>query len=107
MASHYIRPSFAVNYAGAAPVYEMEYANGKYTLTLTDANGILSKYYVSQSSGVSVSVSGNTLTLTSSKPINDAVTIKRNRPNQKAGAHRCYGNLAVQLDGHGVVDWFA
>ena len=79
MASHYIRPSFAVNYAGAAPVYEMEYANGKYTLTLTDANGILSKYYVSQSSGVSVSVSGNTLTLTSSKPINDAVTIKLNR----------------------------
>lgn len=79
MASHHIRPSFTVNYAGAAPVYEMEYVNGKYTLTLTDANGILSKYYVSQSSGVSVSVSGNTLTLTSSKPINDAVTIKLNR----------------------------
>lgn len=79
MARHYTRPSFTAYTPGAAQTYEMEYKNGKYTVTLTDSNNMLSDYYVSVSGGVSASVSGNTLTLTSTMPINDAVTVKLNR----------------------------
>lgn len=79
MARHYTRPSFTAYTPGAAQTYEMEYKNGKYTVTLTDSNNMLGDYYVSVSGGVSASVSGNTLTLTSTKPINDAVTVKLNR----------------------------
>ena len=79
MATHYTRPSFTAYTPGAAKTFELEYKNGKYTVTLTDSNNMLSDYYVSVSGGVSASVSGNTLTLTSTKPINDAVTVKLNR----------------------------
>ncbi len=79
MARHYTRPSFTAYTPGAAKTFELEYKNGKYTVTLTDSNNMLGDYYVSVSGGVSASVSGNTLTLTSPKPINDAVTIKLNR----------------------------
>ena len=86
MARHYTRPSFTAYTPGAAQTYEMEYKNGKYTVTLTDSNNMLGDYYVSVSGGVSASVSGNTLTLSSTKPINDAVTVKLNR--------RVYGAIA-------------
>lgn len=79
MARHYTRPSFTAYTPGAAKTFELEYKNGKYTVTLTDSNNMLSDYYVSVSGGVSASVSGSTLTLTSTKPINDAVTVKLNR----------------------------
>lgn len=79
MARHYTRPSFTAYTPGAAQTYEMEYKNGKYTVTLTDSNNMLGDYYVSVSGGVSASVSGNTLTLSSTKSINDAVTVKLNR----------------------------
>lgn len=79
MASHYKRPSFAAAVPSASKTYEMEYKNGKYTLTLTDTNNVLSKFYVSASGGVSASISGNKLTLTSSAPINTATTLKLTR----------------------------
>ena len=79
MASHSVRPSFTSNVPGSAKTYEMEYKNGRYSVTLTDTNHVLNKYYVSVSGGVSVSVSGDTLTVSSDAPINDAVTIKLNR----------------------------
>lgn len=79
MARHYTRPSFTAYTPGAAKTFELEHKNGKYTVTLTDSNNMLGDYYVSVSGDVSASVSGNTLTLTSTKPINDAVTVKLNR----------------------------
>ena len=79
MARHYTRPNFTAYTPGAAKTFELEHKNGKYTVTLTDSNNMLGDYYVSVSGGVSASVSGNTLTLTSTKPINDAVTVKLNR----------------------------
>ena len=79
MARHYTRPSFTAYTPGAAKTFELVYKNGKYTVTLTDSNNMLVDYYVSVSGGVSASVSGNTLTLSSTKPINDAVTVKLNR----------------------------
>ena len=79
MAAHYKRPSFTAAVPSAAKTYEMEYTGGRYTLTLTDTNNVLSDFYVSASSGVNTKVSGNTLTLTSSTPINSAVTLKLTR----------------------------
>lgn len=79
MATHYTRPSFAAGVPASAKNYEMEYSNGKYSVTLTDTNHVLSKYRVTSNGGVSVSVSGNTLTISSSQPLTDAVTIKLNR----------------------------
>lgn len=52
----------------------MKYSDGKYTLTLTDSNNILSDFSFKTTGGVSASVSGNKLTLTSSNPVNDTVT---------------------------------
>lgn len=79
MAGHYTRPAFTAYTPSAAQTYEMEYSGGRYSLTLTDTNSKLSEYYVSVSGGVSVSISGNTLTVSSAKPINDEVTVKLNR----------------------------
>lgn len=79
MADHYKRPSFTSTVQSAAPTYELKFEGGKYTATLTDTNNMLQKFYVSASNGVSVSISGNTLTLSSSKPITDEVLIKLNR----------------------------
>lgn len=79
MASHYARPSFTSNVPLMAKTYEMDYANGKYSLSLTDTNHVLDRFYVSVSGGASVKINGNVLTVTSSKPINETLTIKLNR----------------------------
>ena len=79
MATHYTRPSFTSNVPASAKTYEMDYVNGKYTVTLTDTNNVLSKYRVSSNGGASVSVNGNTLTISSTQPLTDSITIKLNR----------------------------
>ena len=79
MATHYIRPSFTAGVAASAKTYEMEYANGKYSVTLTDTNNVLSKYRVTVNGGATVSVNGNTMTISSTQPLTDAITIKLNR----------------------------
>lgn len=79
MATHYTRPSFTSNVPASAKTYEMDYVNGKYTVTLTDTNNVLSKYRVSSNCGASVSVNGNTLTISSTQPLTDSITIKLNR----------------------------
>lgn len=79
MANHYTYPSFAGTPQSNAPTYEMDFVDGKYTLTLTDTNNVLSKFRVTSSGGVTASISGNKLVLSSSKPITDEVMIKLNR----------------------------
>ena len=79
MAEHYKRPSFTGTLQSSAPVYEMDFESGRYTITLTDTNNVLSDFYVSSNGGVTASTSGNKLTLSSSKPITDSVTVKLNR----------------------------
>lgn len=79
MATHYTRPSFTSNVPASAKTYEMDYVNGKYTVTLTDTNNVLSKYRVSSNGGASVSVNGNTLTISSTQPLTVSITIKLNR----------------------------
>lgn len=74
LANYSIVPSFASAIASKAETYEMKYSDGKYTLTLTDSNNILSDFSFKATGGVSATVSGNKLTLTSSNPVNDTVT---------------------------------
>lgn len=59
---------------------ELAYNDGKYSLTLTDNNGVLSDYsFASGSSAVSVSKSGNKLTITSDKAFDGSVRITATR----------------------------
>lgn len=74
LANYSTVPSFASAIASKAETYEMKYSDGKYTLTLTDSNSILSDFNFKTTSGISVSKSGNKLTLTSTSPVNNAVT---------------------------------
>lgn len=74
LANYSTVPSFASAIASKAETYEMKYSDGKYTLTLTDSNSILSDFSFKTTGGMSVSVSGNRLTLTSTSTVNDAVT---------------------------------
>ena len=65
IAAYRVIPSFTAGRASTAPMYTMQrQANGGYTLTLTDANGVLSHYQFSSQSPLTLSQSGNTLTAT-------------------------------------------
>ena len=77
MAQHSTIPSFASGKAGSASVHTLKYDDStkKYSLTLTDDNNTLSDLKFSNSNGITVSRSGNKYTFTSSKMIEDAVTI--------------------------------
>lgn len=74
LANYSTVPSFASAIASKAETYEMKYSDGKYTLTLTDSNSILSDFSFKTTSEISVLKSGNKLTLTSTSPVNNAVT---------------------------------
>ncbi len=61
---------------------ELAYKDGKYSITLTDKNGVLSDYsFTSSDSNVKVSKSGNKLTITSSKAIDGKTRITATRNN--------------------------
>ena len=61
---------------------ELAYKDGKYSLTFTDNNGVLSDYAFSSSdSKVSVSKSGNKLTISSAKAFDGTVRISATRNN--------------------------
>ncbi|WBF52768.1 SdrD B-like domain-containing protein [Macrococcoides canis] len=63
--SHSKQPSFI----GTENEMTFDSATGKYTVTLTDTNNVLGNYDISYPTGVTGSVSGNELTLTSDQPI--------------------------------------
>ena len=61
---------------------ELSYQDGKYTLTLTDNNGVLSEYsFASSDSKVSVAKSGNQLIITSETAFDGSVRITATRSN--------------------------
>lgn len=98
LANYSIVPSFASAIASKAETYEMKYSDGKYTLTLTDSNSILSDFSFKTTGGVSASVSGNKLTLTSSNPINDTVTFNSAKSMPSVGNTTLvpYGDASLQ-----------
>lgn len=98
LANYSIVPSFASAIASKAETYEMKYSDGKYTLILTDSNSILSDFSFKTTSGVSASVSGNKLTLTSSFHVNDAVTFNsaKSMPSVENTTLIPYGDATLQ-----------
>lgn len=91
-------PSFASAIASKAETYEMKYSDGKYTLTLTDSNSILSDFSFKTTSGISVLKSGNKLTLTSTSPVNNAVTFNsaKSMPDVGKTVLVPYGDASLQ-----------
>ena len=69
MKGHDVVPSFATELSSKAPTHTMKVSSGKYTLTLTDSNKVLSKFDFKKTDGVTVTASGNKLTLTATKPV--------------------------------------
>lgn len=98
LANYSTVPSFASAIASKAETYEMKYSDGKYTLTLTDSNNILSDFSFKTTGGVSASVSGNKLTLTSTSPVNDAVTFNsaKSMPSVSGTTLVPYGDASLQ-----------
>ncbi len=98
LANYSTVPSFASAIASKAETYEMKYLDGKYTLTLTDSNNILSSFSFKTTGGVSASVSGNKLTLTSTSPVNDAVTFNsaKSMPDVGKTVIVPYGDATLQ-----------
>ena len=81
MGRHNTIPSFMSG--GANDITkELSYQDGKYTLTLTDKNGVLSEYsFASSDSKVSVAKSGNQLIITSETAFDGSVRITATRSN--------------------------
>ena len=98
LANYSTVPSFASAIASKAETYEMKYTDGKYTLTLTDSNSILSDFSFKTTSGISVSKSGNKLTLTSTSPVNDVVTFNsaKSMPDVGKTVLVPYGDATLQ-----------
>lgn len=91
--SHSKIPSFMSKSSGRAQDIELEWNGAEYTATLTDTNGVLGNYSFS-GSGLSFSVSGNTLTITAKTAPEDTVTITaEKKDSQRRG-------IITWSDGH-------
>lgn len=91
---HTVVPSFMDRSEEAAQTVELSWDGGRYTATLTDANGVLSEYaFSSAQSDMSFAVSGNNLTISAETAPADGVTITAVRNNIRQG-------VVVWSDGH-------
>ena len=69
--------SFASNVQNNANIYTLKWDGTKYAVTLTDTNNVLDKYTLSCSnSDVTLSKSGNKLTISTVNPLNSAVMVR-------------------------------
>lgn len=92
-------PSFASVLKSKAETYEMKYKDGEYSVTLTDENKVLDEFNFKTTDGVKVSVSGNKLTLSSLKPVDNEVTFTsaKKMPSVSSSSKLiAYGSSSVQ-----------
>ena len=90
---HTMLPSFFSSTADAG-AYELKWDGEKYSVTLTDTNGVLGDYtFTSSTAGLNFSVDGNQLTITSSQALKGSVTVKA----EKISAQR--SGVVVWTDG--------
>lgn len=97
MQEHGTIPSFASTNRNAA-VKELSWNGEKYVLNLTDTNGVLSQYhFTSSDSSVTVSASGNTLTVTSAKAVTGDVLLSATKKSPAvSGTLVAYGDASLQ-----------
>lgn len=83
-------PSFMKDSRSAAPSYTLTPdGTGKYSITLTDTNNILSQYSFSNTSELTFSVSGNKLTVTANTPVSNVIVA----PTKQVASSQCQGLL--------------
>ncbi len=81
MQHHSVTPSF-MSISPDVAVQDLEYKDGQYSLSFTDTNNVLSEFnFASSNNKVTVSKSGNTLTITSASPFDGTVRITASRNN--------------------------
>lgn len=97
MQEHGTIPSFASTDRSAV-VKELVWDGNNYVLNLTDTNGVLSKYhFTSSDSSVSVSASGNTLTITSAKAVTGDVLLSATKKSPTVSSTLvAYGDATLQ-----------
>ena len=84
--SHTVIPSFMANSSSKANEFELEWNGSEYTTTLTDKNGVLSKYsFSSNVTGMTFSKSGDKLTITTKDAPKDSVKITATKSQQRKG----------------------
>ncbi len=86
MAQHFKRPSFLSTDNGTAQIFDLSpNSNGKYSVTLTDSNNMLSAINFTNTDNLTFVKNGNTITITANKPVTE-VTVKatKNVPNLDA-----------------------
>lgn len=84
--SHTVIPSFMANSSSKADEFELEWNGSEYTTTLTDKNGVLSKYsFSSNVTGMTFSKSGDKLTITTKDAPKDSVKITATKSQQRKG----------------------
>ena len=76
---HRVVPSFASTRPATAAEHVMTWDGERYSLTLTDENGVLPDYPFADGQGISVSRSGNEITFSSPTPIPEPVTLTTQR----------------------------
>ena len=98
MAAYNTLPSFANPLAAPPPQNELQYNGSTYTLTLTDSNNVLGNYNVTcTDNNVQLSVSGNTLTMTSTVPVSSAtVNLTRKSTVSASSQIVAYGGEGLQ-----------
>lgn len=73
---HTMLPSFFTRSSASAGSYELKWNGTNYSVTLTDANGVLGNYrFSSNTAGIQFSVSGNQLTISCDTAPSGAVTV--------------------------------
>lgn len=79
---HTMLPSFFSGSSSSAGSYELKWNGTNYSTTFTDTNGVLGNYRFSSSTpGLTFSVDGNKLTITTDKAIRGAVSITAEKTN--------------------------
>lgn len=98
LANYATVPSFASAVLSKAETYELKSNGNSYELTLTDENNILSKFDFKSTGGVTVTKSGNKLTLKSSSPLTEEVTFNcaKSMPNVGKAVLVPYGDASMQ-----------
>lgn len=92
-------PSFTSASQSSAPTIELTAnGSGQYTATVTDTNKVLSGYTFPKVSGVTFSTSGNTLTITSTTPLDSVlVSPTKNRVNTQEHPFFVWYNGSYQV----------
>lgn len=79
---HTMLPSFFTRNSASAGSYKLKWNGTNYSVTLTDANGVLGNYrFSSNTTGIEFSISGNQLTISCDTAPSGAVTVTAEKTN--------------------------